>query len=164
MRWLQYILVYSIFFFNIQKLEFPALLPVVFFQTESTPEFFKNTPDEALFDALLFYEVKEPTIVYSQAILETGWFSSRICKEYNNLFGLYNSRTGDFYKFEHWVDSVIAYKKWIQRKYTDDTLCYYKFLDNLGYAEDPYYISKLNKLVEQIKYDKRGLIERGIRS
>ena len=37
-----------------------------------------------------------PKIVLAQAILETGWFRSSVCRNKHNLFGLTNPRTGKF--------------------------------------------------------------------
>lgn len=110
-----------------------------------------DDPENHLYVVLLYYEIQYPEIVYTQAILETGYFTSRICKEYNNLFGLYNSATQDYYRFNHWSESVVAYKNYIQYKYKGG--CYYEFLENIGYAEDPNYIKKLKRIVN--KYDKR---------
>lgn len=116
------------------------------------PEFLtSNNPKEDLLTAMDYYGVQHPKIVYAQAILETGHFKSRVCKEYNNLFGLYNSHTKDFYKFNHWTESVVAYINYVQYKYSphDD---YYQFLADIGYAEDPEYVNKLKRIVNQ--YDK----------
>jgi hypothetical protein len=38
-------------------------------------------------------------IVLAQALLETGYFKSRVCKEYNNLFGLYDSKNREYFRF-----------------------------------------------------------------
>lgn len=116
------------------------------------PEFLLKSPKEGLIEALDYYAVKHPNIVYAQAILETGHFRSRVFKECNNLFGLYNSRTKSYYKFNHWSESIVAYLNYIQYRYKppDD---YYKFLSDIGYAEDPEYINKLKRIVNQ--YDKR---------
>ena len=43
-------------------------------------------------------------IVLAQALLETGYFSSRVCKEYNNLFGLYDSKNREYFRFARWED------------------------------------------------------------
>ncbi len=113
------------------------------------PEFLlSETPDDNLMKALEYYNVKHKNIVYAQAVLETGHFRSKVCKEYNNLFGLYNSYKKDYYKFDHWSESVIAYLNYIQYKYRppDD---YYQFLRDIGYAEDPQYIEKLKRLVKR---------------
>lgn len=118
------------------------------------PEFLlSEEPDSALLiEALDYYGVKHPEIVYAQAILETGHFRSKVCREYNNLFGLYNSRTESYYKFDHWSESVVAYLDFIQDRYKPPN-DYYKFLSDIGYAEDPEYINKLKRIVNQ--YDKR---------
>lgn len=117
------------------------------------PEFLTSTnPENDLIDVLNYYGVQHPDIVYAQAILETGYFNSRVYREYNNLFGLYNSRTKDYYKFNHWVESVIAYLEYIQYKYKSPG-DYYEFLDSIGYAEDPNYTNKLKRIVN--RNDKR---------
>ena len=116
------------------------------------PEFLLKSPEEGLIEALDYYNVEYPNIVYAQAILETGHFKSKVYREYNNLFGLYNSRTKSYYKFDHWSESVIAYLDFIQNKYKPPN-DYYKFLSDIGYAEDPEYINKLKRIVNQ--YDKR---------
>jgi hypothetical protein len=114
--------------------------------TIDCPAFMAQTPEEGLIEALIYYELDFPEIVYSQAILETGHFKSRICKEYNNLFGLYNSTTNDYYKFDNWWESVIGYKELVQKKYYRSEESYYYFLKNLPYAEDPKYINKIKKI------------------
>lgn len=104
----------------------------------------KELGEEVLFEELMRQKVKYPHIVFAQAMLETGGFTSDVCKNYNNLFGLYNSRTKDYYKFDHWTESVTAYKDMIQYRYGSDEE-YYSFLKRIGYAEDPKYITKLKK-------------------
>jgi hypothetical protein len=112
------------------------------------PYFFMNTPEEGLKAALDYYEVSNTDIVYAQAILETGNFTSKICKEYNNLFGLYDSKKKCYHKFDHWSESVRAYKDYIQNKYNGNQ-DYYDFLYQIGYAEDSEYIQKLKKLLNK---------------
>lgn len=116
------------------------------------PAFFNQSPEEGLVEALEYYEIQFPQIVYAQALLETGHFTSSVCKKYNNLFGLYNSKIKDYYSFEHWSDSVKAYKDFVQYKYKGNT-DYYTFLVNLPYAMDPNYINKIKQL--EYKYDER---------
>lgn len=79
-----------------------------------------------------------PKIVLAQAILETGWFRSSVCKNKHNLFGLTNPRTGKYYEFNHWTESVRAYYTKVQYKYKGGN--YLLWLDEIGYAEDPKYI------------------------
>lgn len=111
----------------------------------AAPAFFSQSPEEGLIEALEYYEIQFPEIVYAQALLETGHFSSSVCKNYNNLFGLYNSKIKDYYSFEHWSDSVKAYRDFVQYKYKGNT-DYYTFLVNLPYATDPNYIRKIKQL------------------
>lgn len=90
-------------------------------------------------------------IVLAQALLETGYFSSRVCKEYNNLFGLYDSKNREYFRFARWEDSVVAYQRMIQYKYKGGN--YFHFLKRIGYAEDPRYLVKLAKVVKSIYKD-----------
>ena len=119
---------------------------------DTIPSFINKSPKEGLKEALEYYDVKHPHIVYAQAILETGNFSSRLCKENNNLFGLYNSKKKKYYSFNHWSESIVAYLAFIQYKY-DNNMDYYKFLERIKYAEDINYINKLKVIVETNKLD-----------
>lgn len=78
-----------------------------------------------------------PKIVLAQAILETGWFRSSVCRNKHNLFGLTNPRTGKYYEFNHWTESVRAYYTKVQYKYKGGH--YLLWLDEIGYAENPMY-------------------------
>lgn len=115
---------------------------------EEVITFFDKSPEEGLMDALIYFEVQHPHIVYAQAILETGNFTSKVYKENNNLFGLYDSRNKKYYAFNHWSESIIAYINYIQYKYSPPK-DYYKFLQDIGYAEDPTYTDKLRIIVEK---------------
>ena len=85
----------------------------------------------------------------AQAILETGWFRSSVCRNKHNLFGLTNPRTGKYYEFNHWTESVRAYYTKVQYKYKGGN--YLLWLDEIGYAEDPKYIIQLNKVFQMIR-------------
>lgn len=92
--------------------------------------------------------------VLAQALLETGNFSSRVCKEYNNLFGLYDSKHREYYRFARWEDSVVGYRRMIQYRYKGGN--YLHFLRKIGYAEDPRYIPKVAQLATNL-YHKLSL-------
>ena len=111
------------------------------------PEFFlHDKPNkELLIDACLYYGIKNHGVVVAQAILETGHFRSINCLKNNNLFGLYNSRRKQYYKFNHWTESIQAYKDMIQYKMKDNE-DYYVFLKRIGYAEDELYIKKVKNI------------------
>lgn len=125
--------------------------------TVLVPVFHKQPAKDGLKAALIHYEVKFPEIVYAQAVLETGHFKSVDCLRHHNLFGLYNSKDKRFHRFNHWTESVIAYKEWIQRRYKPPE-DYYEFLSRIGYASDPTYISKLKQIVKK-QDDKRRYAE-----
>ena len=111
-----------------------------------------------LFEELLsLHEVPYADYIVRQAILETGNFTSAIFLENNNLLGMKHPRVrpttslgsnrGHAVYF-NWVESVEDYLLWL-RYYKDrgwDTQDYFRFLRKVGYAEDPYYIYKLQNL------------------
>lgn len=121
-------------------------VPVRYTEPIQEPTFKDKSPEEGLKEALAYYGIKCPNIVYAQAVLETGHFKSNVCQGKNNLFGLYDSRNRKYYRFGHWSESVVAYKNYIQSKYKSDS-SYYKFLQSINYAEDPTYIKKVKRLV-----------------
>lgn len=101
--------------------------------------------EEVLYNTLKHYDFPNPAIITAQAVLESGNFKSKLCKDNNNLFGLYNSRTMSYFKFDSWISCVFAYKQFILSKYNPEE-DYYKFLDRIGYAEDSLYESKVKEL------------------
>ncbi len=101
-----------------------------------------------LTDVITEVGLSNKLFVLAQAMLETVNFSSRVCKEYNNLFGLYDSKNRDYYRFERWEDSVVGYGKMIQYRYKGGN--YLNFLKRIGYAEDPRYITKVAQLAKDL--------------
>ncbi len=94
-------------------------------------------------------ELKHPEIVLAQAILETGWFTSNVCKTKNNLFGLTNPRTKTYYEFDHWTESVRAYYTKVQYRYKGGNYLYW--LRDIGYAENPGYISAVVSVIKTLR-------------
>lgn len=90
-----------------------------------------------------------PEIVLAQAILETGWFRSSLCRDRNNLFGLTNPRTGKYFEFGHWTESVRAYYTKVQYKYKGGN--YLLWLRKIGYAEDPNYVRSVIKVLRMLQ-------------
>ena len=112
--------------------------------------FVNKTPEEGIDEALQYYNIEHPTIVKAQAILETAHFTSDLCIKNNNLFGLYDSKNKRYYSYNHWWESIKAYKKLIQRKY-DNSKYYYMFLEDIKYAKDKEYINKLKEIAEKLE-------------
>lgn len=110
--------------------------------------------EEVLYKTLKHYDFPSPAIITAQAILESGNFKSKLCIDNNNLFGLYNSRTLSYFKFDSWISCVFAYRQFILNKYKSDEE-YYSFLKRINYAEDPEYCKKVKAIEKRIleKYE-----------
>lgn len=102
----------------------------------------------SLYAEIVRKEILFPKVVLAQALLETGYFTSRVCLEYNNLFGL-RRRNGEYMQFERWEESVAAYRDYVQYKYKGGD--YFDFLDRIGYAEDKYYTTKVRLITQGLK-------------
>jgi hypothetical protein len=81
-------------------------------------------------------------IIIRQAIVESGWFTSREFLEGNNPFGL--SWEGEVQIFSSLEEACEEYYNQIYVKYAGGD--YYKFLKDLPYAMDSLYIWKLKHL------------------
>jgi flagellum-specific peptidoglycan hydrolase FlgJ len=100
-----------------------------------------------------------PEIVLKQAILESGNFTSQLCKEQNNIFGMKYARQrktmaigrtpAGYAIYRSWQDAVKDYK-YFQEFYQSrgrDLKDYYSFLRSIGYASDPRYEAKLKSIL-----------------
>ena len=101
-----------------------------------------------LYQEIIRNGIRHPKIVLAQAILETGWFRSPLCRNRHNLFGLTNPKTGKYYEFNHWTESVRAYYTKVQYKYKGGN--YLLWLHKIGYAEDPRYVREVMKVGSQL--------------
>ena len=105
---------------------------------------------ESLYQEILKNNIKHPKIVLAQAILETGWFRSSVCRNKGNLFGLRNPRTHDYYNFNDWRESVKAYYDKVQYRYKNKNENYLLWLKKIGYAEDKGYIEAVMRVLKQL--------------
>lgn len=96
---------------------------------------------EKVFSYICKKEIKCPHIVMQQAIIETGGFRANNAMRKNNLFGF--KKGGRVIRFKNWKESVDFYKEWQDRKYTDESEDYYKFLRRIRYATNRKYASHL---------------------
>lgn len=117
---------------------------------------------EKLKKALVSLNVKFPHIVYAQAKLETGNFTSKIFKENNNLFGMREAKVrpttnkgteNNHAYFDTWYDSVLDYAMYsaayLHDIKTEDE--YFQYLSQ-NYAEAPNYIEVLKKTINAEKF------------
>ena len=105
--------------------------------------------DQQVYQELLKYNIEHPEIVLAQAKLETGNYTSSLCRKHGNLFGL-RGRSG-YARFNNWKESVKAYRDWVQYKYKGGD--YYAFLRKIGYASDPRYTTIVKQIVKTLKID-----------
>lgn len=82
-------------------------------------------------------------IVLAQSKLETGGYTSKLCKTHNNIFGI--RKNNKYKRYGDYIACIADYKKHISSKYKGGD--YYLFLERLGYAEDPEYTKKLKNIV-----------------
>ena len=141
-----------------EEMKYQAERSLFYFQVRHEP-----FSEELLEKCLRIEGVKYQDVVILQSRLETGYFTSDIFLNGNNLFGMrYPTRrptvaTG-IYKghaqYAHWSDSVVDYAMW-QRYYLSrgyrlggeiDDDFYLVFLKSIPYAEDPRYVPKLVKM------------------
>jgi hypothetical protein len=117
-----------------------------------------NFTQDKLVDLLKDLNVKYPHIVLAQARLETGGYKSRIFRENNNLFGMrqatvrINTASGTQHNhayYETWEESVYDYA-FYQARYLSGAKSESDYLYIIGqsYAEDPTYINKLKREIE----------------
>jgi hypothetical protein len=114
---------------------------------------------EALVEELKALNVRFPHIILAQAILETGYYDSRIYHENNNLFGMKEARArattakgtqlGHAY-YDHWKESVTDYALY-QAAYLNKLRTEKKYLNYLekNYAEAKNYDVMLTEIIQR---------------
>ena len=114
---------------------------------------------DKLVEMLKELNVRFPHIVLAQSRLETGGYKSRIFRENNNLFGMkqatvrVNTASGTQHNhayYETWRESVYDYA-FYQTRYLSGAKTEAEYLYILGqsYAEDPTYVDKLKREIQQ---------------
>ena len=119
-------------------------------KTESRNNSFPALTIPNLYEEIRRNGILYPKVVLAQAILETGRFRSPVCLDKHNLFGLTNPRTGKYYEFEHWTESVRAYYTKVQYKYKREDGNYLLWLKKIGYAEAPDYVQAVINVLKML--------------
>jgi uncharacterized FlgJ-related protein len=110
-------------------------------------------------------DIKHPEVVFAQALLESGNFTSKVCKIHNNLFGMKfpgkretvaigKSKSG-YAKYSSWIESVEDYALYqdyifLKKKKEFGKIEYFTYLDKT-YAEGANYSIKLKRIIKENK-------------
>lgn len=117
---------------------------------------------ERLYNQILELGIKFPDVVFAQAVLETGHFTSKLFKEGNNLFGMkmpskretlsIGKKKGGYAVFENWKKSVNDYLLWqdyiLRNKNITTRKEYLKLIDRV-YAENEKYVLHLHRIMSK---------------
>lgn len=92
--------------------------------------------------------VKQPKIVFSQMMLESGYLNCKNCSWEccNNPFGFFYK--GKYVEFCTLYEAIEYYHTWQSRLFKGGD--YYQFLKRIGYATDPNYIERLKEVYKLI--------------
>lgn len=99
--------------------------------------------------------IYHPYVVYAQARLESGNFTSAHYRNRNNCLGIYDSKRHCYAYFDSWIECLVAYRDRVQYKWpyvecTDEE--YLKWVCNMGYAANPVtYEQHVLKILRQVK-------------
>jgi hypothetical protein len=117
------------------------------------------TPDN-LKRYILELNIRFPHIVYAQAVLESGYFKSKIFKINNNIFGMKEAKSrpttnkGEQFNhayYDNWHKSVDDYAlfsaAYLNNIKTEDD--YFEYLRQ-NYAEDTTYVAKIKEIILKI--------------
>lgn len=150
------------------KIKYTIITLFIFFYIKTNPNSITSTNlkiNQPINSLILYTEILKsdiiyPDIVFAQAILETGEFTSEIFHLNRNLFGmkfprirkttsLGKSKEG-YAIYESWNHSVDDYQLWQKSNVNPSKIKnkndYYKLLSKV-YAEDKQYVSKLKKIL-----------------
>lgn len=119
--------------------------------------FDKPFSPELLKQALYFEKISNPDIVFIQAQLETGNFTSDLFVNAHNLFGMRLAHVRDTYacgeynyhaEYKTWLscvkDMALWQNYWAGKGY--DLTDYFTFLEDIEYATDKNYLSKIKSM------------------
>lgn len=98
---------------------------------------------QSVLEELIKQSVPHADIVLAQSILETGNYTSRLCKNYNNIFGL--KKGNSYRRYNNYVECIADYKRLISSRYKGGD--YYEFLNRIHYAENGSYTKILKDMV-----------------
>ena len=126
---------------------------------------YRDKPDMFTEDKLIRYlkalNIKYPEVVFAQAVIESGNFTSKKFKKDNNLFGMKKARSratlaldseGNYARFNTWRESVIDYALY-QSMFVRKIKSRDAYISHLAdsYATSPNYSKHLIKVINEVK-------------
>lgn len=127
-------------------------------QIESNTQ--ESISKESLYEQIIKYGIKFPDIVFAQAVLESGAFTSKLFKTANNLFGMkvptkretssVGKTQSGYSKYTDWNLSVYDYFLWqdyMLKNKSELTKNQYLALLGKVYATDKRYVSSLKRVI-----------------
>lgn len=125
---------------------------------------YRDKPDKFTKEKLVQYlkdlNIKFPEVVYAQAVIESGNFTSKKFIEDNNLFGMRKAKsrctlafgTGTYAKFKTWRESVIDYALY-QTAFAKKYRTRAEYVNHLArnYATSGNYSEHLLHVIEEVK-------------
>ena len=95
-----------------------------------------------------------PDVVWAQARIESGNFTSPLYQSKCNCLGLYNSRKKEYYTYESWTDCLIGYRDKVQYRYNGSAVNveeYLSWLTKIGYAATgETYLTEIRKILRRL--------------
>ena len=123
---------------------------------------------ETLYQQIIKSGVKFPEVVFAQAVLESGHFTSSLFERANNLFGMKIptkrettaiGSTNGYSKYENWHQSIYDYKLWQEflfSKRGELTKAEYLAYLKKWYAKDKNYLTKVKNKIKEFSFIFQG--------
>lgn len=125
----------------------------------------KNITEEinfnCVYEQIVKMGIKYPDVVFAQAVLESGNFTSNLFKNHNNLFGMKLPKIREtvavgkvkngYAKYNSWNESIYDYFLWqnfmLSKKNISNKNEYLSFIDKV-YAEQKTYVKNLRRIMK----------------
>lgn len=140
------------------------LLTIILFISSLSAKSAITDGEDSLYQSILCMDFDQPDIVWAQAVLETGHLKSKLCVNYNNLFGMkyprkrqtlsYLRTKKGYAAYESRDSSLADYLLWQKYmiKHKMSVKAYLRYLDHV-YCDVPGYSKQLRKLLRKNKGD-----------
>ena len=117
---------------------------------------------ENLWHTIKEMDVEHPDLVFAQALLESGDFSSQVCKRNNNLFGMKMPETRKtvahpgfkgYARYESWKQSIYDYKLYQEHLFRNGKLSRFQYMVKLNrtYSAVKDYSLRLKRVIKENK-------------